>query len=185
MPVVGGTTSTGALQSVSAGSTTNQVLLYKGASALPAFGAVDLAGGANIITGTLPVGNGGTGVSATPTNGQLLIGNGTGFTLATLSAGSGITINNSSGGIQIVASASGLGAGNFVIREVPTGTINGSNATFTLANNPTGGTEHVFVNGVLQNLGAGNDYTISTNTITFQSGAIPQTGDVVLVSYMK
>jgi len=185
MPVVGGTTSTGALQSVSAGSTTGQALLYQGASALPSFAALNLAGGANIVTGTLPIGNGGTGVSATPTNGQLLIGNGTGFTLATLSAGSGITINNSSGGIQIVASSSGLGAGNFVTREVPTGTVNGSNATFTLANTPTAGTEHVFVNGVLQNVGAGNDYTISTTTITFQSGAIPQTGDVVLVSYMK
>jgi hypothetical protein len=124
-------------------------------------------------------------VSSTATNGQLLIGNGSGFTLATITQGSGITITNGAGTITIAASASGLGTSNFVTREVPTGTINGSNATFTLANTPTAGTEHVFVNGVLQNVGAGNDYTISTTTITFQSGAIPQTGDVVLVSYMK
>jgi hypothetical protein len=35
-------------------------------------------------TGTLGVARGGTGLTATPTNGQIPIGNGTGFTLATL-----------------------------------------------------------------------------------------------------
>lgn len=48
-----------------------------------------------------PVANGGTGLSATPTNGQLLIGNGSGFTLATITQGSGISISNSAGGITI------------------------------------------------------------------------------------
>ena len=161
---------------------TGNALISGGVGVAPSWGKIGLA---THVSGTLGITNGGTGVTGTPSNGQLLIGNGSGFTLATLSAGSGITINNSAGGIQIVAAASGLGASNFVIREVPTGTVNGSNATFTLANTPTAGTEHVFVNGVLQNVGAGNDYTISTVTITFQSGAIPQSGDVVLVSYMK
>lgn len=78
-----------------------------------------------------------------------------------------------------------LSTASFVTRETPSGTINGSNAAFTLANTPVSGSERVYVNGVLQNAGAGNDYTISTNTITFQSGAIPQTGDVILVNYLK
>jgi hypothetical protein len=56
----------------------------------------------------LPVANGGTGVTSTPTNGQLLIGNGTGYTASTLTAGSNITITNSSGGITI-ASTGGSG----------------------------------------------------------------------------
>jgi hypothetical protein len=194
MPIVGGTTSTGAHQSVSVGTTTNQVLLYKGASALPAFGAVDLAGGANIITGTLPVGNGGTGQSSY-TDGQLLIGNtSTGLlTKATLTAGSGITITNGNGSITIQASASGLGTGNFIVREVPSGTVDGSNATFTLTNTPStvsngagaASSEQVYVNGVLQNVGGSNDYTISGATITFNTNAKPQSGDVILVSYMK
>jgi hypothetical protein len=59
------------------------------------------------VTGTLPVANGGTGLATTPTNGQLNIGNGTGFTRATLTAGSGVTITNSAGGISIAATGSG------------------------------------------------------------------------------
>ena len=40
----------------------------------------------------------------TPTNGQLLIGNGTGLTRSTLTAGSGVTITNATGSITIAAS---------------------------------------------------------------------------------
>lgn len=59
------------------------------------------------VTGTLPVGNGGTGVSVAPTNGQLLIGNGTGYTQSTITAGTGIQITNGAGSITIA----GLGGG--------------------------------------------------------------------------
>jgi hypothetical protein len=58
------------------------------------------------LANALPVGSGGTGVTSAPTNGQLLIGNGTGFTLATLTAGSGVTITNNAGSISL--SAAGL-----------------------------------------------------------------------------
>ena len=47
---------------------------------------------------------GGTGLTASPQNGELLIGNGTGYTLATLTAGSNITITESSGAITIASS---------------------------------------------------------------------------------
>ena len=53
------------------------------------------------ISGVLPVHHGGTGLSTIPTNGQLLIGNGSGYTLATLTAGSNIAITNGSGSITI------------------------------------------------------------------------------------
>lgn len=49
---------------------------------------------------------GGTGKTSAPANGQLLIGNGSGYTLSTLTAGSNITITESSGGITIAAAAS-------------------------------------------------------------------------------
>jgi len=57
------------------------------------------------ISGTLPIAKGGTGVSTTPTNGQLLIGNGSGFTLATLTQGSGITITPGAGSISIASTS--------------------------------------------------------------------------------
>lgn len=59
------------------------------------------------VSGTLPVGNGGTGLTGTPTNGQLLIGNGTNYTLAALTQGAGIAITNGAGSITI---ASAFGA---------------------------------------------------------------------------
>lgn len=49
----------------------------------------------------LSVTSGGTGLSTIPTNGQLLIGNGTGYTLNTLGFGSGISVTNGSGTISV------------------------------------------------------------------------------------
>jgi hypothetical protein len=59
------------------------------------------------ISGVLPVANGGTNVATIPTNGQLLIGNGSGYTLASLTAGSNITITPGAGTISIASTASG------------------------------------------------------------------------------
>jgi len=59
------------------------------------------------ISGVLPVANGGTNVATVPTNGQLLIGNGTGYTLASLTAGSNITITPGAGTISIASTTSG------------------------------------------------------------------------------
>jgi hypothetical protein len=56
----------------------------------------------------LAVSRGGTGVGTVPTNGQILIGNGTGYTPAAITAGTGITVVNSAGGISI--STSGVGS---------------------------------------------------------------------------
>lgn len=71
----------------------------------------------------------------------------------------------------------------FICREKPTGAINSVNTTFYLANTPNANTEQVFLNGVLQNAGASNDYTISSNQITFSIP--PQTDDVILVNYLQ
>jgi len=71
----------------------------------------------------------------------------------------------------------------YICREVPSGTVNGSNADFTLTDTPISGTEMVFVNGILQNAGSDNDYTISGDTITFAQA--PKAGDVILVTYWR
>jgi hypothetical protein len=58
----------------------------------------NITGGALGIT---PVVNGGTGLGTIPTNGQLLIGNGTGYTLNTLGFGAGISVTNGTGTITV------------------------------------------------------------------------------------
>jgi hypothetical protein len=70
----------------------------------------------------------------------------------------------------------------FVDAEVPQGTIDGSNASFTLANVPNPPASlALFRNGLL--LTQGGDYTLSSSTITFLTGAVPQPNDVLLASY--
>lgn len=84
--------------------------------------------------------------------------------------------------INVNASAAELnGVGLIVVRETPTGAVDGSNTTFTLANTPIAGSEEAFLNGLLQEPGAGNDYTISGATITYLTA--PLTGYRLRVSY--
>lgn len=61
------------------------------------------------LTAPVAVSLGGTGSTSAPTNGQLLIGNGTGYTLASLTAGSGISVTNGAGSITIAATGGGGG----------------------------------------------------------------------------
>lgn len=75
------------------------------------------------------------------------------------------------------------GGTTFVDSETPSGTINGSNDTFTLAGTPATGSLHLYKNGIRQRAGSGNDYQLSTATITFEAGNLPQTGDVLLADY--
>lgn len=99
------------------------------------------------------------------------------------SADAGGTLNTTAITWQAIPMTAGLLNSNFVDKETPAGTINGSNVTFTLANTPVAGSEHVYLNGVLQDVGAGNDYTISGGTITYL--AAPLTGEKLRVSYRK
>ena len=55
-------------------------------------------------------------------------------------------------------------------------------ATVTLANTPLAGTERVYLNGMRQLVGGGNDYTIAGAVITFSS-ALKNPKDTVLVDY--
>ena len=70
----------------------------------------------------------------------------------------------------------------FIVRESPTGVIDGSNTVFVLAAEPNMNKESVFLNGLLQEPGIGNDYTISGDTITF--AVAPVAGDRIRVSYV-
>jgi len=67
--------------------------------------------------------------------------------------------------------------------ELPSGTINGTNLTFTLASAPSPASSlMLFKNGVL--LAQGVDYALSGVTVTFANTTVaPQTGDLLTASY--
>ena len=107
-----------------ASKTANFVLAApNGTAGVPTFRAIvaadvptlnqNTSGTAAGLSTTLAVGSGGTGVTTTPANGALLIGNGSGYTSSTLTAGSGVTITNASGSITIAASGGGGGVTSF------------------------------------------------------------------------
>ena len=148
---------------VTAAGTTGQVLIAT-TSAAPSWGQVSLTAG---VTGTLPVGNGGTGITTTPSNGQIPIGNGTNYTAAALTAGAGITITNASGSVTVAGTGS---------------TINSQTTGYTLVAGDAGKTISITTGGVTvpnSILSAGNIVTIynnsgSSQTITQGSGVTMQ-----------
>lgn len=103
-------------------------------------------GTASNVTGTVAVANGGTGQTSY-TDGQLLIGNSTGNTLAkaTLTQGTGISITNGAGSITITNSApdqtvalTGSGA-TTVTGTYPNFTISSTNTTYSPATSTVAG----------------------------------------------
>lgn len=69
--------------------------------------------------------------------------------------------------------------GAVVLEETPIGVLDGVNQSFQLAHVPV--TIQLYMNGIRQKNGL--DYTVSSFTITFATGAIPQTGDVIMADY--
>ena len=107
---------------------------------------------------------GGTGLTTTPANGALDIGNGTGFTRTTLTQGTGITITNGSGSITITnAGVTSFSAGTtgFTPSSSTTGAITLS-GTLATTNGGTGLTS--FTSG-------GAVYATSTSALT--TGTLP------------
>jgi hypothetical protein len=141
---------------------TGNALISGGVGVAPSWGKIGLT---THVSGTLGVGNGGTGVTSTPTDGQLLIGNGTGYSISTLTAGTAIGITNAAGSITINnAGVTSLTAGSGISVSASTGgvTISSTGVTGLTAGTNislSGGTGSVTVNTV-------NDPTFSTSTTT-------------------
>lgn len=142
-----------------------------GTMALQNANAVNITGGNVAVTalsGAITVANGGTGLGATPTNGQLLIGNGTGYTLATLTAGTGISVTNSSGGITIAASGAGFGT-------VTSVGVDGGATGLNFTNSPITTNGTIVMGGTLNIASGGTGATTATaaraNLSAAKSGA--------------
>jgi hypothetical protein len=91
---------------VKSSATANQVLLSDGASTTPTWGALPL-NDTNAVTGTLAVGNGGTGATTFATDG-VLFGNGTGALSATAAGATGQVLAGTTGGAPSFQTLSGL-----------------------------------------------------------------------------
>lgn len=117
------------------------------------------------------------------TSGKIIQDSGLSFTTDGTLAGNSDVLIASEKAVKTYVDAHAVLASAFVVRETPAGTVNGSNVTFTLANTPVAGTEEVYLNGLLQEPGAGNDYTIASAVITYLTA--PLTGDKVRASYRK
>ena len=66
-------------------------------------------------------------------------------------------------------------------KEIPTGVTDGINVTFELLHQPTPNSEHLYLNGVLQEKGEDLDYTLEGKTIVFSEP--PFNGMRVICSY--
>lgn len=110
---------------------------------------------------------------------------GVGGSTVALSPAGGLTLLYSDGTnvTQLTGGGGGSSGVNFAEEETPSGTIDGSNAAFTLAHTPSpAGSLKLYKNGVRMKAG-GVDYTLATATVTYVSGVKPLTGDSHVCDY--
>jgi hypothetical protein len=120
-------------------------------------------------TTALSVKSGGTGLSTTPTNGQLLIGNAVGYTLNTLTPGAGIGVTNAAGAIT-VANTGVLSWAGGATGLTPAGAATGAVNLAGVLNVASGGTSAstasiVSFNNITGYSAAGATGTTSTNLV--------------------
>ena len=132
--------------------------------------------------GITPVINGGTGLGTIPTNGKLLIGNGTGYSLNTLTAGTGITVTNGAGTITLASSgltSFSAGTTGFTPSSPTSGAVVLA-GTLVIANGGTGATSAAAARA---NLGAGTVTSVggtgTVNGITL-TGTVTTAGNLTL-----
>jgi hypothetical protein len=87
--------------------------------------------------------------------------------------------------VSDIASVAGFisSASELIVRETPSGLIDGINKVFTLSNTPALNSEQVFLNGILQEANPAGDYTITADEITFNRA--PDSGWTLFVNYLN
>ena len=123
---------------------TNGTVLHGVTGGAPSFSSVDLT---SDVANILPLANGGTGVGTAPTNGELLIGNGSGYQLATITQGAGLGVANGAGTITLSnTGVTSAVAGSGI-------SLSGGTGAITITNN-----------GVLSLTGTANEVNVSGST---------------------
>src|SRR5277367_2969540 len=82
------------------GGSVTSVQASGGTTGLTFSGGPITTSGTLTLSGTLGPANGGTGATAVPTNGQILVGNGTTFVVASVGSGTGISTTVGAGTLQ-------------------------------------------------------------------------------------
>ena len=168
--------------------TVTSVQASGGSTGLTFSGGPITTSGTLTLGGTLAVASGGTGQTGIPTTGQLLIGNGTGFNLARLTAGSNVTITNGVGTITIAASAasSGVSSITFAGTGLTPSTATGGDVTVGgVLQIDNGGTGETTANGALNAFlppqsGQSGEF-LTTNGTTASWAAIASSGTVTSI----
>jgi hypothetical protein len=128
-------------------------------------------------TGILPIDRGGLNNTMFTPN-QILISN-----LDSI-VSSGYTINDYGVGPNDIWSAEKIISqvnNNSVSKEIPSGPIDGVNKVFVLTYEPVENSEHLYLNGLLQDSDDDTDYIIEGNRITFLEA--PMVGSKIRCSY--
>jgi hypothetical protein len=129
-------------------------------------------------TGILPMNRGGLNNSVFTPN-ELLISN------LNSVVSSGYRINDAGTASSDIWSAAKIiqqMGSTMVNKETPVGSIDGVNSVFILAHAPVDNSEHVYLNGLLQDSDYGSDYTMDGNMITFVQA--PFQGSKIRCTYM-
>jgi hypothetical protein len=177
---VGGTGTAGYLAKFSGTSAIANSLVSEAGSVVTVTGTLNVTTSIEIGGVALALSNLSDGATALRTNASktLLSGN-------TITVASGAAIDFIGdlkiASATVTATATELNdVGLFIVREVPSGSINGANQNFSLNHVPIAASESVFLNGLLQDDG-GNDYSIVADAISFT--VAPPSGSKLVVSY--
>jgi hypothetical protein len=187
LPVIRGGTGSNGFTGLSYGNGTSAMTAATGAQITAAIGSSSVLNSTNAVSfsgalsGDVTGNQNSTSILSTIVTSKLITGfvSSAGTVVATDSILSAINkLNGNIANKQNTISSSNLKVG------VPiAGTANASNLIFTLPNTPIILTESIFVNGVCQQRGAGNDYQISGQTVTFENGNAPDIGAILISSY--
>ena len=145
---------------------TNVTLTLGGSASTALLNAASLTLG---WTGQLGISRGGTGVSTTPANGQLLIGNGTGYTVANLTAGTGISVSNASGAITITNTSPSSGG---TVTSVSVVSANGFAGTVATATTTPAITLTTSITGLLYGNGTALAAATVSSPLSYSAGTL-------------